>query len=78
MSLQIKCVSLKILECNIETNMHHVQFIRLVSLISFSFNVQIEGIFYGFKSQVEFYSFGNLKVYFLANIPNTCAIYVLI
>ncbi len=24
--LQIKCASLKILECNIETNMHYVQF----------------------------------------------------
>ncbi len=56
--LQIKCASLKIIECNIETNMHYVQFTSLVSPISFQLDVQIGCIFYGFKSQVEFYSFG--------------------
>jgi hypothetical protein len=77
--LQIKCASLKILECNMETNMQYVQFIGLVSPISFPLNVQIGCIFYGFKSQVEFYSFGNLKIYIYANIPNTCStIYILI
>ncbi len=40
-SFQIKCASLKILECNIETNMHYVQFILSISLISFPFNVDI-------------------------------------
>jgi hypothetical protein len=67
------------LECNIETNMHYVQFIWLVSPISFPFNVQIGCVFYGFKSQLEFYSFGNLEIYIYADIPNTCnTIYILI
>jgi len=56
--IQIKCASLKILECNIETIMHFVQFTWLVSPISFQLDVQIGYIFFGFKSQVEFYSFG--------------------
>jgi hypothetical protein len=51
--LQIKCASLKILESNIETNMLYVQFIWLVSLISFSLDVQIGCIFYGFKSKLS-------------------------
>jgi hypothetical protein len=52
--------------------MHYVQFIWLVSLISFPLDVQIGCIFYGFNSQIEFYSFGNLEIYIYANIPNTC------
>ncbi len=44
----------------------------MVSPISFPFNVQIWCIYYGFKSQVEFYSFSNLSIYFLANTLNTC------
>jgi hypothetical protein len=44
--------------------MHYVQFIWLVTPISFPLNVQIGCIFYGFKSQVEFYSFHNLKIHF--------------
>jgi len=44
--------------------MHYVQFIWLVTPISFPLNVQIGCIFYGFKSQVEFYSFRNLKIHF--------------
>jgi len=71
--LQIKCASLKILECNIETNMHCVQFTWLLSPISFQVDVQIGCIFHGFKSQVEFHSFGNSKIYIHANIPNTCS-----
>jgi hypothetical protein len=53
--IQIKCASLKILKCNIETNMHYVQFIWLVSPISFQLDLQIGCILYGFKSRVEFY-----------------------
>ncbi len=75
-SFQIKCVSFKTLECNIETNIHYLQFIWLVSPISFPFNVQIGCIFFGFKSQVELYSFDNLKINFLANIPNACIVYI--
>jgi hypothetical protein len=58
----------------IETNMHYVQFTWLVLPISFQLDVQIGCIFYGFKSQVEFYSFDNLKIYIHANIPNACSI----
>jgi len=54
--------------------MHYVQFTWLVLPISFQLDVQIGCIFYGFKSQVEFYSFDNLKIYIHANIPNTCSI----
>jgi len=76
---EIKCASLKILESNIETNMHYVQFIWLVSPLSFPFDAQIGCILNGFKSQVELYSFGNLEIYIYANIPNTCStIYILI
>ncbi len=56
----------------LKTNMHYVQFTLLVSPISFQLDVQIGCIFYGFKSQVEFYSFSNLKIYLHAKIPNTC------
>jgi hypothetical protein len=78
-SFQIKCASLKILECNIETNVHYVQFIWLVSPISFQLDVQIGCIFYGFKSQVEYYSYSNLNIYIYVNIPNTCStIYIYI
>jgi hypothetical protein len=77
--IQIKCASLKILGCNIEINMHYVQVIRLVSPISFPLDVQIGCIFYGFKSQVVFYSLGNLKINIYANISNICCtIYFLI
>jgi hypothetical protein len=62
---QIKCASLKILECNIETNMHYVQFIWLVSPIFFQLDVQIGCNFYGFKSRIKFCFFGNLKYIYL-------------
>jgi hypothetical protein len=56
-----------------------MQFIWLVSPISFPLDVQIGCIFYEFKSQVEFYSFGNLEIYINANILNTYStIYILI
>jgi hypothetical protein len=53
--------------------MHYVQFIWLVLPISFQLDVQIGCIFYGFKSQVEFYYFSNLNICIYANISNTCS-----
>jgi len=54
--------------------MHYVQFTWLVLSISFQLDVQIGCIFYGFKSQVEFYSFDNFLKNIHSNIPNTCSI----
>ncbi len=50
---QIKCASLKILECKIETNMHYVQFMSLVSPIFFQLDVQIGCIFMGSNTELN-------------------------